>query len=98
MRAITVDGPAFHNLGANATWELAGSVAAGVAYLRLLTASGLPVGQALRQISFRLAADDDQFMTIAKFRAARRCGRASPRSSASRTAAAPPCTPRRRCP
>ncbi|BBZ39137.1 methylmalonyl-CoA mutase small subunit [Mycobacterium conspicuum] len=72
VRAITVDGPAFHNLGANATWELAGSVAAGVAYLRLLTASGLPVGQALRQISFRLAADDDQFMTIAKFRAARR--------------------------
>ncbi len=72
VRAITVDGPAFHNLGANATWELAGSVAAAVAYLRVLTESGLPVGQALRQISFRLAADDDQFMTIAKVRAARR--------------------------
>jgi methylmalonyl-CoA mutase len=72
VRAITVDGPAFHNLGANATWELAGSVAAAVAYLRLLTEAGIPVGQALRQISFRLAADDDQFMTIAKMRAARR--------------------------
>ena len=72
VRAITVDGPAFHNLGANATWELAGSVAAAVAYLRVLTESGIPVGQALRQISFRLAADDDQFMTIAKMRAARR--------------------------
>ncbi|WP_068180462.1 methylmalonyl-CoA mutase small subunit [Mycobacterium sp. UM_CSW] len=71
VRAITVDGPAFHNLGANASWELAGSVAAGVAYLRLLTEAGVPVGQALRQISFRLAADDDQFTTIAKFRAAR---------------------------
>jgi methylmalonyl-CoA mutase len=70
-RAITVDGPAFHNLGADATWELAGSVAAAVAYLRLLTEAGIPVGQALRQISFRLAADDDQFMTIAKIRAAR---------------------------
>jgi methylmalonyl-CoA mutase len=72
VRAITVDGPAFHNLGANATWELAGSVAAAVAYLRLLTESGLPVAQALTQISFRLAADDDQFMTIAKVRALRR--------------------------
>jgi methylmalonyl-CoA mutase len=72
VRAITVDGPAFHNLGANASWELAGSMAAAVAYLRLLTEAGIPVGQALRQISFRLAADDDQFMTIAKVRAARR--------------------------
>ena len=71
VRAITVDGPAFHNLGANATWELAGSIAAAVAYLRVLTESGITVGEALRQISFRLAADDDQFMTIAKMRAAR---------------------------
>ena len=72
VRAITVDGPAFHNLGANATWELAGSVAAAVAYLRVLTESGLPVAKALSQISFRLAADDDQFLTIAKIRALRR--------------------------
>ncbi|POY33785.1 methylmalonyl-CoA mutase small subunit [Mycobacterium kansasii] len=71
VRAITVDGPAFHNLGATAAWELAGTVAAGVAYLRLLTESGIPVGEALRQISLRLAADDDQFMTLAKMRAAR---------------------------
>jgi methylmalonyl-CoA mutase len=71
VRAITVDGPAFHNLGANATWELAGSVAAAVAYLRVLTESGLSVAKALTQISFRLAADDDQFMTIAKMRVLR---------------------------
>jgi methylmalonyl-CoA mutase len=71
VRAITVDGPAFHNLGASAAWELAGSVAAAVAYLRTLTGSGLSLGDALRQISFRLAADDDQFMTLAKMRAAR---------------------------
>jgi methylmalonyl-CoA mutase len=71
VRAITVDGPAFHNLGANATWELAGSIAAAVAYLRVLTESGLSVAKALSQISFRLAADDDQFLTIAKIRALR---------------------------
>jgi methylmalonyl-CoA mutase len=69
VRAITVDGPAFHNRGANASWELAAGVAAGVAYLRSLPA--LTAAQALRQISFRFAADDEQFMTIAKFRAAR---------------------------
>ena len=69
VRAITVDGPAFHNSGANASWELAAGVAAGVAYLRSLGA--LTAAHALRQISFRFAADDDQFMTIAKFRAAR---------------------------
>lgn len=71
VRAIAVDGAALHNLGAGATWELAGAVAAGVAYLRLLTESGLSSADALRQISFRVAADDDQFMTIAKLRALR---------------------------
>ena len=71
VRTITVDGPAFHNHGASASWELAGSVAAGVAYLRLLRDGDLGIRDALRQISFRFAADDDQFMTIAKLRAAR---------------------------
>lgn len=71
VRAITVDGPAFHNLGATAAWELGATIAAAVAYLRALTEAGLPVQQALRQVSFRLAADDDQFMTLAKMRAVR---------------------------
>ena len=71
VRAITVDGPAFHNVGANVAWELAGSVAAAVAYVRTLVESGLSLGDALRQISFRLAADDDQFMALAKMRAVR---------------------------
>ncbi|OBK70369.1 methylmalonyl-CoA mutase small subunit [Mycobacterium sp. 1274761.0] len=72
VRAITVDGPALHNLGANAAWELAGAVGAGVAYLRALGEAGLSTADALRQISFRLSADDDQFMTIAKVRVLRR--------------------------
>lgn len=71
VRAITLDGPAFHNRGANAGWELAGVIAAATDYLRLLTGAGVDVPDALGQISFRLVADDDQFMTIAKFRAAR---------------------------
>lgn len=71
VRAIAVNGPALHNLGAGASGELAGALAAAVAYLRLLTDSGLSVADAARQISFRIAADDDQFITIAKIRAAR---------------------------
>ena len=71
LRAITVDGPALHNRGAGASWELAGAVAAATEYLRLLTGAGIGVAEAIGQISFRLVADDDQFMTIAKFRAAR---------------------------
>jgi len=71
LRAVTVNGPALHNRGASASWELAGALAAGVEYLRVLTEAGLDVADAVRQISFRFAADDDQFMTIAKMRAAR---------------------------
>ncbi|WP_171512403.1 methylmalonyl-CoA mutase small subunit [Mycolicibacterium fortuitum] len=71
VRAVTVDGPAFHNLGSSAAWELAGSIAAAVSYLRILTDGGVSAADALRQISFRYAADDDQFMTIAKLRVAR---------------------------
>jgi methylmalonyl-CoA mutase len=71
VRAITVDGPAFHNLGASASWELAASIAAAVGYLRTLADGGIAPRDALRQISFRFTADDDQFMTIAKLRAAR---------------------------
>jgi methylmalonyl-CoA mutase len=71
VRAVTVDGPTLHGLGASAAWELAGAIAAGVEYARALADGGVPVGEALRQISFRFAADDDQFMTIAKFRVAR---------------------------
>lgn len=71
VRAVTVDGPALHDLGANASWELGAAIGAGVAYLRALIDAGLPVATALRQIAFRVAADDDQFMTIAKLRALR---------------------------
>ena len=71
IRAIAVNGPALHNLGAGASGELAGVLSAAVGYLRLLTDAGLSVADAARQISFRIAADDDQFSTIAKIRAAR---------------------------
>jgi methylmalonyl-CoA mutase len=50
---------------------LAGSIAAAVGYLRSLGDGGIAPRDALRQLSFRFAAADDQFMTIAKLRVAR---------------------------
>ncbi|MGW5516767.1 methylmalonyl-CoA mutase family protein [Nocardia africana] len=72
VRAITVDGTVFHNAGASDAQEIGAAVAAGLDYLRALIDAGLDVADALDQVSFRLAATDDQFETIAKFRAARR--------------------------
>ncbi|BDT92030.1 putative methylmalonyl-CoA mutase small subunit MutA [Nocardia sputorum] len=70
VRAITVDGTVFHDAGASDAQELGAAVAAGLAYLRSLTES-LDLADALSQLEFRFAATDDQFATIAKFRAAR---------------------------
>ncbi|WP_228001500.1 methylmalonyl-CoA mutase family protein [Nocardia australiensis] len=71
VRAITVDGTVFHDAGASDAQELGAAVAAGLAYLRALTEDGRDIADALGQVEFRFAATDDQFATIAKFRAAR---------------------------
>ena len=52
--------------------ELGYSLAAGAAYLRALVGAGFSVDEAAGQIDFRYAATDEQFVTIAKLRAARR--------------------------
>lgn len=72
VRAITVDATAVHDAGASDAQELAYSLAAGVTYLRLLVDAGFDVDTAARLVDFRYAATDEQFPTIAKFRAARR--------------------------
>ncbi|MFI8825417.1 methylmalonyl-CoA mutase family protein [Streptomyces sp. NPDC053431] len=72
LRALTVDALPYHEAGGSAAQELGASLATGVAYLRALTGGGLTVEQALGQLEFRYAATADQFLTIAKFRAARR--------------------------
>ncbi|WP_327070099.1 methylmalonyl-CoA mutase family protein [Kitasatospora sp. NBC_01302] len=72
LRALTVDALAYHDAGASPAQELGAALATGVAYLRELTAAGLSVDAAAGQLEFRFAATEDQFLTIAKFRAARR--------------------------
>ena len=71
VRTFVADGTVFHADGAGDAQELAYAVAAGLEYVRALVATGLPVRDSLRQVSFRLAATDDQFASIAKFRAGR---------------------------
>jgi methylmalonyl-CoA mutase len=72
LRALTVDALPYHEAGGSAAQELGCSLATGVAYLRELTEAGLSVEQACAQLEFRYAATADQFLTIAKLRAARR--------------------------
>ncbi len=66
-----VDGRAIHNAGGSEAQELAYALAVAVAYLRELEAGGIALDAARSVIYFRLAADLDQFLTIAKFRALR---------------------------
>jgi methylmalonyl-CoA mutase len=71
-RSVVVDVTRYHEAGCSDSEELGCAMATGVAYLRELTKAGLSVDQALSQIEFRFAATSDQFLTIAKLRAARR--------------------------
>jgi methylmalonyl-CoA mutase len=65
------DGRIVHNAGGSEAQELAFVIASAVAYLRALEAHGIALDVARGMIYFRLAADADQFLTIAKFRAVR---------------------------
>ncbi|MBJ7903905.1 methylmalonyl-CoA mutase small subunit [Streptomyces sp. DSM 110735] len=72
LRTLTVDALPYHEAGGSAAQELGASLATAVAYLRELTEAGLSVEQAAAQLEFRYAATADQFLTVAKLRAARR--------------------------
>lgn len=72
LRAGMVDATPYHDAGASDAQELGCSIATGVAYLRALTEAGLSTAAALGTLEFRYAATVDQFLTIAKLRAARR--------------------------
>ncbi|MCW2272771.1 methylmalonyl-CoA mutase [Rhodoblastus acidophilus] len=69
---VAADGRIVHAAGGSPAQELAFALAAGVDYLRALEAGGLSLEEAREKIDFRLAADADEFVTLAKFRALRR--------------------------
>ncbi len=66
------DGRVIHNAGGSEAQELGFVLAVAIAYLRALAGLGIGLDAARRMIFFRLTADADQFLSIAKFRALRR--------------------------
>lgn len=73
VRAITIDVRPYHDAGAGDVDEIAIAVATGVDYLRRLEQAGIGPARAFGQLEFRINATADQFLTIAKLRALRRC-------------------------
>lgn len=67
-----VNGARLADQGSSEAQELAGSLADGVAYLRACEEAGLDLALAADKLEFRYAAGVDQFLTMAKYRAARR--------------------------
>lgn len=72
VRALTVDVLPYDDAGAGDIDQLAFAIATGVAYLRDLEAAGIAPADAFGQIAFRVSANADQFLTIARLRALRR--------------------------
>lgn len=73
LRTVVADGLPYHRAGGSDAQELGAALAAGTHALRLLTEAGVGTDDAFARIEFRFAATADQFATLAKLRAARRC-------------------------
>lgn len=71
LATIAVDATVYADAGSSDSQELAAALATGVAWLRSLTDAGLDLESAASQLEFTLTAGPDQFLTIAKLRAAR---------------------------
>lgn len=70
-KSVYVSTAPYSDRGATAVQELAAAVATGLAYLHALEQGGLSPAQAAPQIVFGFSVGCDQFMEIAKLRAAR---------------------------
>ena len=68
---LVADARAVHAAGGAPAQELGFALAAAAAYLRALADGGFPLASAAAAIGFRLAADSDEFFSLAKFRALR---------------------------
>ncbi len=68
---VSADGRVIHDAGGSEVQELAFVLACAAAYLRAIEGAGIPLEQAQGMVYARLAADADQFLTMAKLRALR---------------------------
>ncbi|MCD2193968.1 methylmalonyl-CoA mutase family protein [Actinomycetospora endophytica] len=73
LATLVADGLPYHEAGGSDGQELGAALAAGLHAVRVLNDAGLSVDDAFARVEFRLAATADQFSTLAKLRAARRC-------------------------
>ncbi|MFA7429316.1 MAG: methylmalonyl-CoA mutase family protein [Rhodospirillaceae bacterium] len=71
VTAVGVDAGPYSDAGASDVEDLACAMATAVAYLRAMTAAGMSIDAACRQISFSIPVGTDFFLGIAKLRAAR---------------------------
>lgn len=71
-QAFLADARPVHDAGGSEAQELAYALACALTYWRALEAAGLALDAPRKQIAFLLAADADQFLTTAKFRALRK--------------------------
>lgn len=69
--SVRVGSAPYHHAGATATQDLAFLIATGVEYLRAMQGAGLALDRAARQMLFSVALGSNQFLAIAKLRAAR---------------------------
>jgi methylmalonyl-CoA mutase len=75
-RFALADGRIIHDAAGSEAQELGFAIATAVEYLRVLEQGGISIDAARGMIYFRLSADADEFLTIAKFRALRKlCAR-----------------------
>jgi methylmalonyl-CoA mutase len=72
VTAVRVGTAPYHHAGATAAQDVAFGMATGVEYLRAMTARGLDVDSAARQILFSISLGTHHFLAIAKLRSARR--------------------------
>jgi methylmalonyl-CoA mutase len=71
-KLAVADGRIIHNAGGSEVQELAFVLSVALAYLRALEAEGVTLDAARRLMFFRLSADADQFLSIAKLRSLRK--------------------------
>jgi methylmalonyl-CoA mutase len=72
VTAVGVDTTSYHSAGATASQDVAIGLATATEYLRAMTAAGLDLDSAARQIQFQVGLGTHHFLAICKLRAARR--------------------------
>lgn len=69
---LVADARLIHAAGGSEAQELGYALAAALGCLRMLEIAGIPLAEARRYVSFRVAVDADEFLGVAKLRALRR--------------------------